>query len=131
MEEMSVENLLFWLECEEYREIKAPEYRGFSARKIYRKYIADNAPTMLGIEDRLRKAIVLGDAPPSELFREAQQAVVVSMKLDIFPRFIDSKLYEDLVGLKFEDRKARAHRESRVGRAAWEGGMGGRHRRAA
>ena len=33
MEEMSVENLLFWLECEEYREIKAPEYRGFSARK--------------------------------------------------------------------------------------------------
>ena len=55
MEEMSVENLLFWLECEEYREIKAPEYRGFSARKIYRKYIADNAPTMLGIEDRLRK----------------------------------------------------------------------------
>jgi len=24
MEEMSVENLLFWLECEEYREIKAP-----------------------------------------------------------------------------------------------------------
>ena len=30
------------------------------------------------------------------------------MKLDIFPRFIESKLYEDLVGLKFEDRKARA-----------------------
>ena len=36
-----------------------------------------------------------GDAPSSELFREAQQAVVVSMKLDIFPRFIESKLYED------------------------------------
>ena len=36
---------------------QAPEYRGFSARKIYRKYISDNAPTMLGIEDRLRKAI--------------------------------------------------------------------------
>ena len=104
---MSVENLLFWLECEEYREIKAPEYRGFSARKIYRKYVADNAPTMLGIEDRLRKAIVLGDTPPSALFREAQQAVVVSMKLDIFPRFIESKLYQDLVGLKFEDRKVR------------------------
>ena len=48
---------------------------------------------------------MLGDAPSSELFREAQQAVVVSMKLDIFPRFIESKLYEDLVGLKFEDRK--------------------------
>jgi len=48
---------------------------------------------------------VLGDAPSSELFREAQQAVVVSMKLDIFPRFIESKLYEELVGLKFEDRK--------------------------
>ena len=27
------------------------------------------------------------------------------MKLDIFPRFIESKLYEHLVGLKFEDRK--------------------------
>jgi len=124
MEEMSVENLLFWLECEEYREIKAPEYRGFSARKIYRKYIADNAPTMLGIEDRLRKAIVLGDAPPSELFREAQQAVVVSMKLDIFPRFIDSKLYEDLVGLKFEDRKVANMSDFDLYRFLGAGGFG-------
>ena len=108
MDEMSVENLLFWLECEEYREIKAPEYRGFTARKIHRKYIADTAPTMLGIEDRMRKAIVVSAEPPSDLFAAAQQAVVISMKLDIFPRFIESKLYEDLVGLKFEDRKARA-----------------------
>ena len=39
MEEMSVENLLFWLEVQEYSAIKAPEYRRHIARKIYRKYI--------------------------------------------------------------------------------------------
>ena len=82
MDEMSVENLLFWLECKEYREIKAPEYRAFSARKIHRKYIADNAPTMLGIEDRLRKAIVVSSAPGPDLFAEAQAATVIAMKLD-------------------------------------------------
>ena len=105
MEEMSVENLLFWLECEEYQEIKAPEYRAFSARKIHRKYIADNAPTMLGIEDRLRKAIVVSSAPGPDLFAEAQAATVIAMKLDIFPRFLDSVHYRELVDLKYEDRK--------------------------
>ena len=39
MSEMSTENLLFWLEVQEYRSIKAPDYRGFVARKVYRKYI--------------------------------------------------------------------------------------------
>jgi len=39
MSEMSTENLLFWLEVQEYRSIKASDYRAFVARKIYRKYI--------------------------------------------------------------------------------------------
>ena len=31
------------------------------------------------------------------------------MKLDIFPRFVESKFYSELVESKFEERKARTH----------------------
>ena len=124
MDEMSVENLLFWLECEEYREIKAPEYRAFSARKIHRKYIADNAPTMLGIEDRLRKAIVVSSAPGPDLFAEAQAATVIAMKLDIFPRFLESVHYRELVDLKYEDRKVASMEHFDLYRFLGAGGFG-------
>ena len=42
--EMSVENLLFWLEVADYKTIEAPEYRKFVAKKLYRKYCAEDAP---------------------------------------------------------------------------------------
>jgi len=41
MSEMSTENLLFWIEVDEYQSIKAADYRAFIARKIYRKYIKE------------------------------------------------------------------------------------------
>lgn len=47
--EMSVENLLFWLEVADYRVIEAPEYRRFCARKIWQKYIKSGR--CAGIED--------------------------------------------------------------------------------
>tara|TARA_B110001452_G_C15221996_1_gene423621 strand:+ start:354 stop:1889 length:1536 start_codon:yes stop_codon:yes gene_type:complete len=92
-------------QVQEYSEIKAPELRSFTARKIFRKYIAANAPMMLGVEDRLKKEIVVGAAPSPDIFKNVQQAIVISMKLDIFPRFVDSTQYTELVELKFEDRK--------------------------
>ena len=39
IQQLASENLLCWLEIEEYKGIKAPEYRAFVARKIFRKYI--------------------------------------------------------------------------------------------
>ena len=45
-------DLVSWrVQVQEYSEIKAAQYRAFSAKKIYRKYIADGAPMMLGVED--------------------------------------------------------------------------------
>ena len=57
--EMSTENLLFWLEVEDFRDIKesAINMRLFTARKIVRKYIQEAASQQLGIEDRCVRAL--------------------------------------------------------------------------
>uniref|UniRef100_A0A7S0JK20 G protein-coupled receptor kinase n=1 Tax=Calcidiscus leptoporus TaxID=127549 RepID=A0A7S0JK20_9EUKA len=107
VQDFSTENLLFWLEVEEYREIRAPAYRKSIARKIYNKYIREDAPQLIGLNDAMRRNIsaeMLTD-PTVKLFSELQASVVLSMKLDIFPRFVDSDAYRELIELKFEDRK--------------------------
>ena len=48
MEEMSMENLLFWLEVEEFKSIEAPTYKSSIAKKLFNKYIKPGAPQQLG-----------------------------------------------------------------------------------
>ena len=54
IKEMSVENLLFWLEAQDYKSADAPEYRRFVAKKIFRKYIAVDAPMGVSVTDAMR-----------------------------------------------------------------------------
>ena len=48
---------------------------------------------------------LLTDLPPLTLFDELRSEVMLSMKMDIFPRFVESDGYDALVELKFEQRK--------------------------
>lgn len=105
IQEMSVENLLFWLEVEDYRTIDAPEYRAFVAKKVYRKYIQPDAPMGIAVNDRTRKEIKLTKNPESTMYNKLQEEVLLSMKMDIFSRFVDDELYAQLLALKFEERK--------------------------
>ena len=103
--EMSVENLLFWLEVADYKTIEAPEYRKFVAKKICRKYVAAEAPMGISVKDSTRKKVTMPTSTPSlDLFDEIRSEVVLSMKMDILPRFLESTQYHDLVELKFEQR---------------------------
>eukprot|EP00966_Prymnesium_polylepis_P044009 1020119-Prymnesium_polylepis.1 len=114
MEEMSMENLLFWLEVQDFKQIEAPAYSGFMARKIYNKYVKAGASQQLSVEGSLRLSIQEKFDPKvinPKVFDEIQEACVLSMNLDIHPRFVDSPLYQELAALKFEERKVRAPAE--------------------
>ena len=63
-------------------------------------------------------------APESSLFVDAQAHAVTSMKLDIFPRFVDSDYYAQLVDLKFEDRKVVQVTDFDIYRFLGAGGFG-------
>ena len=127
--EMSTENLLFWLEVEDYKDIKeaAINMRLFTARKIARKYIDASATQQLGIEDRYKTAIMEGlklPEPPPSLFTEAQQQIFVSMKTDSFPRFLESQMYKELIAIKLEDRKVVDMKDFDLYRFLGAGGFG-------
>jgi len=105
VEDMSTENLLFWLEVQDFRAIQADDYRIFLARKLYRKYIADGAPMGLGISAHLRGKIkheVEDGKPTAYSFDEAVTYVYFTLRYDIFCRFVTSPHYEQLVDQKLE-----------------------------
>ena len=125
--EMSVENLLFVLEATDYRSIEAPEYRRFMARKIFQKYIRPDAPFGIAVQSRTRQEIdsqYTREAPSMDLFDLLTAEVLVSMKLDIMPRFLESAEYQELLELKFEERKVVDMKEFDLYRFLGAGGFG-------
>jgi hypothetical protein len=125
--EMSVENLLFYLEVEDYSKSEAPEYRKFCARKIYQKYIRPDAPMGVSVKDATRKKLKPSDGEDKQdpkRFDELLDEVKNSMKLDILPRFIESEEYHELLALKFEERKVADMSEFDLYRFLGAGGFG-------
>jgi len=127
----STENLLFWLEVEEYRVIKAPEYRRHIARKILRKYINEGASQQIGLKEELRcdvrsKITVDKDTepPPTDVFEKIQESVKYEMQMDIFQRFVDSPQYKELCDLSFEERKMVTMDQFDIFRFLGAGGFG-------
>jgi len=127
IKEMSVENLLFYLEVEDYAKSEAPEYRRFCARKIYQKYIRPDAPMGISVKDATRKKLkpIEGEvvADPKR-YDELVEEVKNSMKMDIMPRFVESDEYHDLLALKFEERKVADMSEFDLYRFLGAGGFG-------
>ena len=97
-QERSSENLSFVQEVNAFRKIEAPDLRQHVARKICERYLADGAPLALSIvSESARETFQVGGAPVAEdhfaaLEREAYQL----LRLDVFPRFVDSSFYEEL-----------------------------------
>ena len=105
-----MENLLFVLEVQDYKSVEAPGYQKSLARKIFKKYVKVNAPMGIAVEHRTRLSVADGyekatGALSHDLFDGLVQEVVLSMKLDILPRFVESPEYKKLMALKFEERK--------------------------
>nr|XP_039269458.1 uncharacterized protein LOC120344347 [Styela clava] len=88
--EYSEENLDFWLECEEYRNMKANRRKKMAA-KIYATYLDAKAPREINIDagTRARTESHL-ENPRENTFEEAQKHIFDLMERDSFRRFITS-----------------------------------------
>lgn len=96
--EFSDENIEFWLACEDYKKIKSPAKMMSKANKIYKEFIDVHAPREVNIDHRTReetKNRLLEPTPHS--LNEVQAKVYSLMEKDSYPRFIRSKIYQDLL----------------------------------
>ncbi|XP_076835929.1 regulator of G-protein signaling 14 [Brachyhypopomus gauderio] len=94
--EVSVENILFWLDCESFRKIPASQREQLSkkALSIYNSYISSTAITPVNIDDKVRVEEKDIYRPHPGLFEKAQQQIFKLMKFDSYTRFVRSRLYQ-------------------------------------
>ncbi|KAK7877257.1 hypothetical protein WMY93_032032 [Mugilogobius chulae] len=95
--EYSEENLLFYLDCEAFRNLPPESDRKAAARRIFREYVANGAPRQINIDSATRAEISssLSDPEP-ECFSRAQRTVYSLMEHDSYPRFIKGSVYQAL-----------------------------------
>ncbi|XP_019128456.1 regulator of G-protein signaling 8 isoform X1 [Larimichthys crocea] len=96
--EFSDENIEFWMACEEYKKIKSSTKLVSKANKIFKEFIDIQAPREVNIDYRTRERTKqsLEDPSPTSL-NEIQAKVYCLMEKDSYPRFLRSKMYQDMV----------------------------------
>ena len=95
--EFSVENIEFWLACEDYRNTEKEQKLASKARKILVDFVQIGAQREVNLEIELRKRTeTLIENPTFETFERAQRRIQVLMEKDSYPRFLESDLYKDL-----------------------------------
>ncbi|CAJ1061152.1 regulator of G-protein signaling 8 [Xyrichtys novacula] len=96
--EFSDENIEFWMACEEYKKIKSSTKLVSRANKIFKEFIDIQAPREVNIDYRTREKTKqsLEDPSPTS-FNEVQAKVHSLMEKDSYPRFLRSKMYQDIV----------------------------------
>ncbi|XP_028857415.1 regulator of G-protein signaling 8 isoform X2 [Denticeps clupeoides] len=96
--EFSDENIEFWLACEEYKKIKSPAKLMSKANKIYKEFIEVQAPREVNIDFQTREETKQGIQEPTPASLIVVQTKVYSlMEKDSYPRFLRSKIYQDLL----------------------------------
>uniref|UniRef100_A0A8C7GWR1 Regulator of G-protein signaling 8 n=2 Tax=Oncorhynchus kisutch TaxID=8019 RepID=A0A8C7GWR1_ONCKI len=100
--EFSDENIEFWMACEEYKKIKTPAKLMTKINKIYNEFIDVKAPREVNIDFRTREVMrqSLAEPTPSSL-NEVQARVHSLMEKDSYPRFLHSKIYQDLLDMQY------------------------------
>ncbi|KAJ7986449.1 hypothetical protein DPEC_G00340000 [Dallia pectoralis] len=100
--EFSDENIEFWMACEEYKKIKTPAKLGSKAKKIYNEFIDVKSPREINIDYRTREMTRLSVLEPTPCsLNEVQTRVYGLMEKDSYPRFLRSKLYQDLLKTQY------------------------------
>ncbi|XP_075901484.1 regulator of G-protein signaling 8-like [Nelusetta ayraudi] len=107
--EFSDENIEFWMACEEYKKIKNSSKLLSKATKIYKEFIDSQAPREVNIDHRTREKTKqsLQDPTPTSL-NEVQAKVYSLMERDSYPRFLRSKMYQDMVNRAHADCQRRS-----------------------
>uniref|UniRef100_A0A8C6V1C9 RGS domain-containing protein n=1 Tax=Neogobius melanostomus TaxID=47308 RepID=A0A8C6V1C9_9GOBI len=96
--EYSEENLLFYLDCEAFRDLSSESDREAAAKRIYREFVMLLSPPQINI-DCVTRAEVLANLtdPGPDCFNKAQRTVLSLMENDSYPRFVKSQLYQVLL----------------------------------
>ncbi|XP_022650692.1 regulator of G-protein signaling 12-like isoform X2 [Varroa jacobsoni] len=95
--EFAQENIFFWTACEKYRNEKSVNQRKALAREIFDKHLKEDCAEPLNIDGPTLRDIVsqleMGLAP-KDLFTVAQEHIYNLMRMDCYPRFLKSDLYQ-------------------------------------
>ncbi|KAI4828375.1 hypothetical protein KUCAC02_022471 [Chaenocephalus aceratus] len=96
--EFSDENIEFWMACEEYKKLKSSTKLVSKANKILHEFIDNQAPREINIDYRTReKTKQTLKVPSPTSLNEVQSKVYSLMEKDSYPRFLRSKMYQDIV----------------------------------
>ncbi|XP_060792370.1 regulator of G-protein signaling 14 isoform X2 [Neoarius graeffei] len=104
--EVSVENILFWQACENFRKIPASNTEKLSkeALSIYSSYLSKCACSPINIDDKVRVDEKDIQQPNPDIFQKAQQQIFKLMKFDSYTRFVRSQLYQKCMLANVEGR---------------------------
>jgi hypothetical protein len=93
-----VESVYFYLDVSEYTQIPCSDYLIIRGRKLITKYIKAGSSMQVNISHTLvNKILESFDSNPIHCFDEAQMEVFNLMNRDIFPRYLQSKEYQDFL----------------------------------
>nr|CDS32668.1 Regulator of G protein signaling 20 [Hymenolepis microstoma] len=98
--EYSEENILFWLACEDLKVETYSKAVEEKARLIYEDYISILSPKEVSLDSHVREVINTNmTQPTSHTFDEAQLQIYTLMQRDSYPRFLNSRIYKDLLAM--------------------------------
>ncbi|THD19816.1 Regulator of G-protein signaling [Fasciola gigantica] len=89
---------MFWLACEDLKQETNPELVEEKARLIYEDFISILSPREVSLDSRVREIINANMIEPSpHTFDDAQLQVYTLMHRDSYLRFLNSRIYKDLL----------------------------------
>lgn len=98
--EYSEENILFWLACEDLKVETYSKAVEEKARLIYEDYISILSPKEVSLDSHVREVINTNMTQPTpHTFDEAQLQIYTLMQRDSYPRFLNSRIYKDLLAM--------------------------------
>ncbi|TGZ57311.1 hypothetical protein CRM22_009956 [Opisthorchis felineus] len=96
--EYSSEHLDFWLSVRDWRATFSGPQTCDSARTIFNMFIDPNSSCAVNIDqDAVKQASNYLSCPHVDMFAQAERQVYQIMKMDPFPRFLDSQFYRDFL----------------------------------
>lgn len=98
--EFSVENLEFWLECEEFKKLKEGKKATFQrANAIYNTFVRDRAEKEVNLDSTTKSAtkVAIENGIRSDIFNMAQIKIEQLMAKDSYQRFLKSEQYLELL----------------------------------
>lgn len=98
--EFSEENVLFWLECEEFKKIQDENLLHGKAQQIYKTYLCSKAATQVNVEGQSRLTENMLAHPHPFMFQKLQEQIFTLMKYDSYNRFLKSDVCQQIKQLE-------------------------------